>query len=87
MRKKNFMTALAAAFCLTASALAPGAAVLAEEETAQETDAQEETSQETAEETTEETIAKGNACKRLEISYKQTSLCRKSRRKRNGGLV
>lgn len=55
MRKKNFMTALAAAFCLTASALAPGAAVLAEEETAQETDAQEETSQETAEETTEET--------------------------------
>ena len=51
MRKKNFMTALAAAFCLTASALAPGAAVLAEEET----DAQEETSQETAEETTEET--------------------------------
>ena len=55
MRKKNFMTALAAAFCLTASALAPGAAVLAEEETAQETAAQEETSQETAEETTEET--------------------------------
>ena len=59
MRKKNFMTALAAAFCLTASALAPGAAVLAEEETAQETDAQEETSQETAEETTEETGGTG----------------------------